>query len=143
MKTHLPKIDMDKRKWFLVDADGKTLGRIATRIATVLRGKHTPNYTPSTDMGDFVVVINAEKVRLTGNKLSQKVYYHHSGHMGGLKAVPVAKLFKDKPTEVLKKAVYGMMPKGPLGRAMVGKLKGYAGGAHQHKAQNPVALGDR
>ncbi len=141
MKTYLPKMDMNKKKWFLVDAEGKTLGRIATRIATVLRGKHTPNYMPSADMGDFVVVVNAEKIHLTGNKLSQKVYYHHSGHMGGLKTVAVDKLLKERPEEVIKKAVYGMMPKGPLGRAMFGKLKVYAGAAHPHKAQNPVALG--
>jgi large subunit ribosomal protein L13 len=133
---------MDKKKWYLVDANGKTLGRVATRIASVLRGKHTPNYTPSIDMGDFVVVINAEKVHLTGNKLAQKVYYHHSGYIGGIKTVAVEKLLKERPAEVLKKAVYGMMPKGVLGRAMFSKLKVYAGDAHPHKAQTPVPLGD-
>ncbi len=140
MKTYLPKVEMDKKKWYLVDANGKTLGRVAARIASVLRGKHTPNYTPSIDMGDFVIVINAEKVHLTGKKLAQKVYYHHSGYMGGLKTVAIEKLLKERPEEVLKKAVYGMMPKGILGRAMFSKLKIYAGDTHPHKAQAPVAL---
>ena len=135
---------MNDRKWFVVDADGKTLGRIATRIATVLRGKHTPNYTPSSDMGDFVVVINAEKVHLTGNKLSQKVYYHHSGYMGGLKSIAIEKLMKEKPEEVIKRAVWGMLPKGPFSVGPCSRsLKVYAGGRPtriRRRTPQPMAL---
>jgi large subunit ribosomal protein L13 len=140
MKTHLPKVEMNKKKWHIVDAEGKTLGRVAARIATVLRGKHTPNYTPHLDMGDFVVVINAEKVHVTGKKLSDKVYYHHSGYPGGLKTMPLERLLEEKPEEALKKAVWGMLPHNRLGRAMFRKLKIYAGASHPHAAQTPKSL---
>jgi large subunit ribosomal protein L13 len=140
MKTFLPKVDPNTKKWFVVDAEGKTLGRLATKIATVLRGKHRPTYTPSIDTGDFVVVVNAEKIHFTGKKLTDKIYYHHSMYPNGLKSVPLEKIMKECPEEALKKAVYGMLPKGPLGRDMFKKLKVYAGTEHPHRAQMPVAL---
>ncbi|MDP2689454.1 MAG: 50S ribosomal protein L13 [Deltaproteobacteria bacterium] len=142
MKTYLPKVDVTKKKWYLVDATDKTLGRLATKIASVLRGKHTPLYTPSIDMGDFVIVVNAEKVAVTGNKMTGKKYYHHSGYPGGLKTVPLEKLMAERPEEVIRKAVWGMLPKGPLGRDMFKKLKVYKGGAHPHQAQTPVAMAE-
>jgi large subunit ribosomal protein L13 len=141
MKTFLPKVDANSKQWFLVDAKGQTLGRLAARLATVLRGKHKPTFTPSIDMGDFVVVVNAEKIALTGNnKMTDKIYYHHSMYPGGLKSVPVGKLLSTKPEEVIKKAVWGMLPKGPLGRDMFKKLKVYAGENHPHQAQAPVSM---
>lgn len=140
MKTFIPKVDANAKKWYLVDAKGETLGRLATRIATVLRGKHKPTYTPYLDTGDFVVVINAEKVATTGQKMTGKVYYHHSMYPGGLKSVPLEKLSAKKPEEVIQKAVWGMLPKGPLGRDMFKKLKVYTGDKHPHQAQGPVAL---
>lgn len=140
MKTHLPKVDMNKKQWHIVDAEGKTLGRVATKIATVLRGKHTPSYTPHIDSGDFVVVINAEKVHVTGNKLKDKTYYHHSGYPGGIKSVSLERLLAEKPEEALKKAIWGMLPHNRLGRAMFKKLKIYAGGGHPHSAQSPKPL---
>jgi large subunit ribosomal protein L13 len=140
MKTYLPKVEMSKKNWHIVDAEGKTLGRVAVRIATVLRGKHTPKYTPHLDMGDFVVVINAEKVHVTGKKLSDKVYHHHSGYPGGLKTMPLGRLLEEKPEEALKKAVWGMLPHNRLGRAMFRKLKIYAGASHPHAAQTPKTL---
>jgi len=142
MKTFLPKSDVTKKKWYLVDATDKTLGRLATRIATVLRGKHTPAYTPSIDMGDFVIVVNAEKVAVTGNKMRDKMYYTHSLYPGGLKTTPLETLVAEQPEEVIKKAVWGMLPKGPLGRDMFKKLKVYKGGNHPHEAQTPVAMAD-
>ncbi len=142
MKTYLPKVDVTKQKWYLVDATDKTLGRLATKIASVLRGKHTPLYTPSIDMGDFVIVVNAEKVAVTGNKMTGKKYYHHSMYPGGLKTVPLEKLMAEQPEEVIRKAVWGMLPKGPLGRDMFKKLKVYKGGAHPHQAQTPVAMAE-
>ncbi len=142
MKTFLPKADVKTKKWFLVDATDKTLGRLAAKIATVLRGKHTPLYTPSIDMGDFVIVVNADKVAVTGNKMKDKNYYHHSMYPGGLKTVPLEKLMAEKPEEVIRKAVWGMLPKGPLGRDMIKKLKVYRGGNHPHQAQTPVAMAD-
>ncbi len=142
MKTYLPKVDVTKKKWYLVDATDKTLGRLATKIASVLRGKHTPLYTPSIDMGDFVIVVNAEKVAVTGNKMTGKKYYHHSMYPGGLKTVPLEKLMAEQPEEVIRKAVWGMLPKGPLGRDMFKKLKVYKGGAHPHQAQTPVAMAE-
>jgi|SRR3990170_7981180 len=142
MKTFVPKVDMNKKKWYLVDAEGKTLGRVAVRIASILRGKHTPEYTPHLDAGDFVVVINADKIGYTGKKETDKLYYHHTGYIGHIKADPLEKLMKEKPEEALKKAVCGMLPKGPLGRDMFRKLKVYSGGAHPHRAQRPVALSD-
>lgn len=142
MKTYLPKVDVTKKKWFVVDATDKTLGRLASRIATVLRGKHTPLYTPSLDMGDFVIVVNAEKVAVTGKKMTDKMYYHHSMYPGGFKTVPLEKLMAERPDEVIRKAVWGMLPKGPLGRDMIKKLKVYKGNAHPHQAQAPVAMAD-
>ncbi len=140
MKTFLPKVDVNSKKWYVIDAEGKTLGRLATKIATILRGKHRPTYTPSLDTGDFVVVVNAEKVHFTGKKLTDKIYYHHSQYPNGLKSIPLEKIMTECPEEALKKAVYGMLPKGPLGRDMFKKLKVYAGTEHPHRAQMPVAL---
>lgn len=140
MKTYLPKNDANAKKWYLVDAKGKTLGRLASRVAAILRGKHKPDFTPSIDMGDFVVIINAEKVHVTGNKMTGKFYYHHTMYPNGLKAMPLGKLLEERPEEVLKKAVWGMLPKGPLGRDMFKKLKVYTGSSHPHKAQVPVGL---
>jgi len=140
MKTFLPKVDPNTKKWYLIDAEGKTLGRLATKIATILRGKHRPTYTPSLDTGDFVVVVNAEKVHFTGKKLTDKIYYHHSMYPNGLKSIPLEKIMAECPEEALKKAVYGMLPKGPLGRDMFKKLKVYTGTEHPHRAQMPVAL---
>ncbi|MBI5644151.1 MAG: 50S ribosomal protein L13 [Deltaproteobacteria bacterium] len=140
MKTFLPKTDANQKKWYLVDADGKTLGRLAAQIAVVLRGKHKPTFTPSLDAGDFVVVVNAEKVHFTGKKYTDKIYYHHSQYPNGLKSRPMGKVLEENPGEVLKKAVWGMLPKGPLGRDMFKKLKVYSGSAHPHQAQGPEAL---
>jgi len=140
MKTFLPKVDPNTKKWYLIDAEGKTLGRLATKIATILRGKHRPTYTPSLDTGDFVVVVNAEKVHFTGKKLTDKIYYHHTMYPNGLKSIPLEKIMAECPEEALKKAVYGMLPKGPLGRDMFKKLKVYAGTEHPHRAQMPVSL---
>jgi len=129
--------DID-RKWFVVDADGQVLGRLATSIATVLRGKHKAMYTPSMDVGDFVVVVNAEKVVLTGNKEAQKVYYRHSGYPGGLKETPYEKMHAEHPERIIMHAVKGMLPHNRLGRAMLKKLHVYAGPEHPHEAQQPV-----
>jgi len=133
------KIEVEK-KWHVIDADGLVLGRLASHVAAVLRGKNKPIFTQHVDTGDFVVVVNAEKVKLTGKKLTDKVYYHHSGYPGGLKAVTAGKLLNEKPTEVLKKAVKGMLPKNPLGRSMITKLKVYAGPEHPHAAQMPEVM---
>lgn len=138
MKTFHPKTDPNTKKWFIVDAKGKTLGRLATNIAAILRGKHKPEFYPSVDTGDFVVVVNAEKISYTGNKFTDKVYYHHSMYPNGLKSEPLRKVITEKPEEVLKKAVWGMMPKGRLGRDMFKKLKVYVGESHPHQAQSPV-----
>lgn len=140
MKTFRPEVDHNKKKWHLVNAEGQTLGRMASRVAAILRGKHTPLFTPSIDTGDFVVVINAEKVGVTGKKMTDKIYYHHSMYPNGLKSVPLEKLMSERPEEVIKKAVWGMLPKGPLGRDMFKKLKVYTGSNHPHQAQSPVAL---
>ena len=129
-----------RRAWFLVDADGKTLGRLASEIASRLRGKHKPEYTPHVDTGDYIVVINAEKVRVTGNKLQDKMYYRHTGFVGNLKSTNLAKLLDTKPEQAIELAVKGMLPRGPLGRAMFKKLHVYAGGEHRHQAQQPQAL---
>ena len=129
-----------RRAWFLVDADGKTLGRLASEIARRLRGKHKPQYTPHVDTGDYIVVINAEKVRVTGNKLQDKMYYRHTGFVGNLKSTNLAKLLDTKPQQAIELAVKGMLPRGPLGRAMFKKLHVYAGGEHRHQAQQPQAL---
>ena len=137
MKTHTVTPDQITRRWLLVDADGQTLGRLASRVAQILRGKHKPIYTPHLDTGDFVIVLNAEKVRLTGRKLDQKRYYRHSGYPGGLKETPVRKMLESHPERVIEYAVWGMLPKGKLGRQMFKKLKVYAGGEHPHAAQVP------
>ncbi len=129
-----------EQKWYVVDAEGKTLGRLATRLATILRGKHKPIFTPHVDVGDFVVVINAEKVALTGRKLESKEYFRHSGYIGGIKSTSIERMLKTKPTEVVLHAVKGMMPKSRLGRAQFGKLKVYAGPDHPHEAQQPEPL---
>ena len=130
-----------QRKWFVVDLEGQTLGRAATKIAHVLRGKHKPSYTPHVDDGDFVVVINASKVKLTGNKLQGKNYYDHSLYMGGLLVTSAEEMLAKKPEELIKRAVWGMLPKGPLGRRMHRKLKVFPGAEHKHEAQKPEALG--
>lgn len=129
-----------RQDWFLVDADGKTLGRLASEIARRLRGKHKPLYTPHMDTGDYIVVVNAEKVRVTGRKLTDKVYQHHTGYISGLRAETFADRIARRPTLVLEQAVKGMLPKNPLGRAMFSKLKVYAGAEHPHTAQQPQAL---
>lgn len=140
MSTQVPKQSDIQRNWFVVDMDGQVLGRVATEIARVLRGKHKAVYTPSVDTGDFVVVINAVKLKLTGNKLADKMYHRHTGHPGGLKSVNAEKLLAAKPEELIKKAVKGMLPKNKLGRQMFKKLKVYAGGEHPHVAQAPKNL---
>lgn len=140
MKTFSAKAETVKRDWFIVDATDKTLGRLASEIARRLRGKHKTEYTPHVDTGDYIVVINAEKVRVTGRKMSDKVYYHHTGYIGNMKSITLQKMLKEKPTRALETAVKGMMPKNPLGRAMFKKLKVYAGSDHKHTAQQPQAL---
>ncbi|MBK2125073.1 50S ribosomal protein L13 [Fangia hongkongensis] len=140
MKTFSAKEAQVQREWLLVDANGKTLGRLATEIARRLRGKHKPEYTPSVDTGDYVVVINAEKVVVTGNKQKDKVYYHHTGYIGGIKSISFDKLIASHPERAIEKAVKGMLPKNPLGRAMYKKLKVYAGESHPHTAQQPQVL---
>jgi len=128
------------RQWVLIDAKGMVLGKLAVKAASILRGKTKPEFTPHADVGDFVVVINAEKVLLTGDKVEQKTYYHHSGYMGGIKSATVREVLKKKPEEVIKHAVKGMLPKNSLGRAMFRKLKVYAGENHPHEAQKPQAI---
>jgi len=140
MKTYQPKVSEIDRRWILVDAAGQNLGRLAVQIAWLLRGKGKPTFVPHQDVGDFVVVINAEKVTVTGRKLRQKTYYHHSQHPGGIKAVTLGKLLDEVPERVLEKAVRGMLPKTKLGDALFTKLKVYAGPAHPHAAQQPVAM---
>ncbi|WP_276754161.1 50S ribosomal protein L13 [Pseudoalteromonas marina] len=140
MKTFVAKPETVKRDWYVVDAEGKTLGRIATEIAHRLRGKHKAEYTPHVDTGDYIIVINAEKVTVTGNKFKDKVYYAHSGFPGGLKSTTFDKLQAAKPEMIIEKAVKGMLPRGPLGRAMFRKLKVYAGTEHNHAAQQPQVL---
>jgi len=140
MKTISAKADDVKRDWFLVDANGKTLGRLATEIARRLRGKHKAIYTPHVDTGDYIVVINAEKVRVSGNKANDKMYYRHSGYMGGLKETNFNDMIQRSPERVIEIAVKGMLPRNPLGRAMYRKLKVYAGAEHQHMAQQPQPL---
>ncbi|MDH5621164.1 MAG: 50S ribosomal protein L13 [Gammaproteobacteria bacterium] len=129
-----------RRDWFVVDATGKTLGRLSTEIAHRLRGKHKPQYTPHVDTGDYIVVVNAEKVRVTGNKMQNKIYHHHTGYIGNLKSISLEKLLDKAPERVIESAVKGMLPKGPLGRQMFAKLKVYAGPSHNHAAQQPIPL---
>lgn len=138
--TQVAKKDEVTRDWYLVDVDNKVLGRVATEIANVLRGKNKPVYTPSVDTGDFVIVVNAEKIVLTGNKSADKIYYSHSGFPGGLKEISAGKLMEKKPEDIIKKAVKGMLPKNKLARHMLKKLKIYSGTDHPHKAQQPKAL---
>lgn len=133
------KADID-RKWYVVDAEGKTLGRLASEVAKVLRGKNKPIYTPHVDTGDYVIVINAEKVAVTGKKLDQKVYTHHSGYIGGLKETTLKEMLAKKPENVITHAVKGMLPKNALGRSMIKKLRVYAGAEHDHQAQKPEVL---
>lgn len=140
MKTYSAKAETVQRDWYVVDAADKTLGRLASGIATRLRGKHKPEYTPHVDTGDYIVVVNCEKVRVTGNKASDKIYYHHTGYPGGIKDISFEKLIEKAPERVLQKAVKGMLPKGPLGREMFSKLKVYAGTEHPHAAQQPQEL---
>jgi len=140
MKTFMQNSANVERKWYVVDAEGKTLGRISTEIAKVLRGKNKPEYTPHADMGDYVIVVNAEKVVTTGKKLDQKVYYHHSDYVGGMKETTLREMLQRHPERVIENAVRGMLPKGPLGRQMYKKLFVYAGPEHKHEAQKPIAL---
>ena len=140
MKTFMPKAADITRKWYVVDAEGLALGRVASQVANILRGKNKPIYTPNVDTGDYVIVINCDKVILTGKKLDQKIYYKHSGFAGGLKETKYRKLLAEKPEEALRHAVVGMLPKGPLGRQMAKKLKIYAGAEHEHAAQKPELL---
>ncbi|MDM8546751.1 50S ribosomal protein L13 [Candidatus Venteria ishoeyi] len=140
MKTFSAKPETVKRDWYVVDADNKVLGRFATEIARRLRGKHKPEYTPHVDTGDYIVVVNVEKLRVTGNKYTDKMYYHHTGYPGGIKGVSFDKMQDKHPERILENAVKGMLPKGPLGRAMFKKLKVYSGSSHEHTAQQPVAL---
>ena len=140
MKTFQAKKESVDHRWYLVNAEGKVLGRMATELANILRGKKKAIYTPHVDTGDFVVVVNANKVSLTGKKMKDKIYYHHSGHPGGIKAVSAEKLLAKKPTELIRLAVRGMLPKNSLGRQMLRKLKIYAGPKHPHEAQGPIAL---
>ena len=140
MKTYTPKAEDIERRWWLVDAEGKTLGRLATRVASILRGKHKPMFTPHLDVGDYVVVINAEKVTLTGRKADQKTYFTHSGYMGHEKHIPFRRMIEKHPGRVIELAVRGMLPKNKLGRHMRKKLKVYAGAAHPNQGQEPQHL---
>ncbi len=140
MRTYTPKKDEIVRKWYIVDAEGQVLGRLATKVASVLRGKHKPQYTPFLDVGDHVIVVNAEKVVLTGNKLQDKIYYRHSGYPGGLKATSCQRLMETHPERVISMAVKGMLPHNALGRAMFKKLRVHAGPDHSHEAQSPEPL---
>jgi len=140
VKTLVPKKDQIEKKWWIIDAEGKILGRLATKIATLLRGKHKPYFTNFMDTGDYVIVINAEKVRLTGKKAKKKIYRSHSGYIGGLKEITFEKLIRKKPEEVIRRAVWGMLPKNRLGRAIFKKLKVYRGPNHPHQAQKPEPL---
>ena len=140
MKTFMATAETVERKWYLIDAEGMVLGRLASQVASILRGKNKPTYTPNVDTGDHVIIINADKVVLTGHKLDQKIYYHHTGFAGGLKKTVYRKLMNEKPEFAVKHAVVGMLPKGPLGRQMATKLRVYAGAEHEHAAQKPEVL---
>lgn len=140
MKTFMQKKETVERNWYVVDATGKTLGRLATQVATVLRGKNKPTYTPHVDCGDYVIVVNADKVVLTGNKLEDKKYYNHSGYPGGLRERTAKEMIEKYPEEMVERAIKGMLPHGRLGRAMGKKLFVYCGSDHKHEAQKPVAL---
>ena len=140
MKSFMANAQNVERKWYVVDAEGQTLGRLTSEIAKVLRGKNKPIYTPHVDTGDYVIVINAEKVKVTGKKLDQKIYYHHSDYVGGMKETTLRVMLEKKPTEVIRLAVKGMLPKGTLGRHMLDKLHVYAGPEHNNAAQKPEVL---
>jgi len=140
MKTFMQKKESVERKWFVVDADGKTLGRLATEVATVLRGKHKPTYTPHVDCGDYVIIVNAEKINLTGNKLDNKIYYNHSGYPGGLRKRTAKTMIEAYPEEMIERAIKGMLPKGSLGKQMYRKLFVYSGAEHEHQAQKPEVM---
>ncbi len=140
MKTYIPKATDIERKWYVVDAEGQTLGRLAAEVAKVLRGKNKPMYTPHLDTGDYVIVVNADKIKVTGKKLDQKVYYRHSDYVGGLKSATLRELLNTHPERVIEYAVKGMLPKGPLGEQMYRKLFVYAGPEHKHAAQKPQVL---
>ncbi len=137
MKTFMANASNVERKWYVVDAENVVLGRLASQVASVLRGKHKPSFTPHVDCGDNMIIVNADKVILTGKKLDQKSYFRHSGYIGGLKETKYRKLIQEKPEFAVRKAIVGMLPKGPLGRQMAKKLHVYAGTAHQHEAQKP------
>jgi large subunit ribosomal protein L13 len=139
MKTYVAKPGEFEQKWHLIDARGQVLGRLASEVAKILRGKDKPIFTPHVDTGDYVVIVNAANIRLTGNKLKDKVYYHHTGYPGGIKSITADELMEKNPTELINSAVKGMLPKNKLGRQIIKKLKIYAGSEHQHEAQNPVA----
>ena len=140
MKTYMANPDKIERKWYVVDAEGQTLGRLSAEIAKVLRGKNKPVFTPHIDTGDYVIVVNAAKVKVTGKKLDQKVYYHHSDYVGGMKETTLREMMAKKPEAVIELAVKGMLPKGPLGRSMIKKIHVYAGAEHAHEAQKPEVL---
>ena len=140
MNTFMEKKETVERKWYVINAEGQTLGRVATKVATVLKGKHKPTYTPHVDCGDYVIVINASKVNLTGNKLEDKMYYDHSGYTGGLRERNAKTMIEKYPEEMIERAVKGMLPKGPLGRQMIKKLFVYAGDTHNQQAQKPIEM---
>ncbi|WP_418748090.1 50S ribosomal protein L13 [Frisingicoccus sp.] len=140
MKSYMASPATIERKWYVVDAEGQTLGRLASQVASVLRGKNKPTYTPSMDTGDYVIVVNADKIKVTGKKLDQKIYYRHSDYVGGMKETTLKELLAKKPEDVINFAVKGMLPKGPLGRQMIKKLHVYAGPEHNHAAQKPEVL---
>ena len=140
MKTFSAKPAEVRRDWYVVDATGKTLGRLSTELALRLRGKHKPEYTPHVDTGDYIVVVNAEKIRVTGNKLKNKMYHHHTGYIGNLKSISLENLLAEAPERALEFAVKGMLPRGPLGRKMLSKLRVFAGPEHSHAAQQPIPL---
>jgi len=139
-KTYATKPAMIERRWWVIDAKGMTLGRLASKVAPLLRGTHKPYFTPHLDTGDYVIIVNADKIHVTGRRLDQKIYYRHSGYPGGLKRMTLRELLRRFPTRALKFAIKGMLPKGPLGRRMMKKLKVYAGAEHPHQAQQPQAL---
>ncbi|HIV34230.1 MAG TPA: 50S ribosomal protein L13 [Candidatus Blautia intestinigallinarum] len=140
MKSYMANPDKIERKWYVVDAADCTLGRLASEVAKILRGKNKPQFTPHIDTGDYVIIVNAEKIKVTGKKLDQKVYYHHSGYVGGMKETTLKEMLAKKPEKVLELAVKGMLPKGPLGRSMLKKLFVYAGPEHKHEAQKPEVI---
>ena len=140
MQTYMANPDEVERKWYVVDADGCTLGRLASGVASVLRGKNKPQFTPHVDTGDYVIIVNADKIKVTGKKLEQKIYYNHSDYVGGMRETTLKEMLAKKPERVIELAVKGMLPKGPLGRSMYTKLFVYAGPEHKHEAQKPEAL---